>query len=80
MKIRRILATAVAAAVTTPVLLLSVTPAFADGKPAAQTQEKPSISELERAAAAAQTAYDDAVAAENAAYAALEALLSDTAP
>ena len=80
MKIRRILATAVAAAVTTPVLLLSVTPAFADGKPAAQTQEKPSISELERAAAAAQAAYDDAVAAESAAYAALEALLSDTAP
>ncbi|MFC9247204.1 LAETG motif-containing sortase-dependent surface protein [Streptomyces sp. NPDC057136] len=80
MKIRRILATAVAAAVTTPVLLLSVTPAFADDKPAAQTQEKPSIAELELAAAAAKAVYDDAVAAESAAYAALEALQSDTAP
>ncbi|MFJ2266646.1 LAETG motif-containing sortase-dependent surface protein [Streptomyces sp. NPDC087849] len=80
MKIRRILATTVAAAVTMPALLLSVTPAFADDKPAAQTQEKPSIAELEKAAAAAKAAYDDAVAAENAAHAALEALLSDTAP
>lgn len=80
MKIRRILATAVATAVTTPALLLSVTPAFADGKPAALTQEKPSIAELEKAAAAAKTAYDDAVAVEAAAYAALEALMSDTAP
>ncbi|MFJ1675463.1 LAETG motif-containing sortase-dependent surface protein [Streptomyces sp. NPDC088251] len=80
MKIRRILATAVAAAVTTPALLLSVTPAFADDKSAAQTQEKPSIAELEKAAAAAKAAYDDAVAAESAAHAALEALLSDTAP
>lgn len=65
---------------TTPVLLLSVTPAFADDKPAAQAQEKPSIAELEKAAAAAKAAYDDAVAAESAAYAALEAILSDTAP
>lgn len=65
---------------TTPALLLSVTPAFADDKPAAQTQEKPSIAELEKAAAAAKVAYDDAVAAESAAEAALEALLSDTAP
>jgi len=79
-KIRRILATAVAAAVTTPVLLLSAAPAFADAKPAAQTQEKPSIAELEKAAAAAQTAYDAAVAAEAAAEAELEAILSDTAP
>ncbi|MFF2326617.1 MULTISPECIES: LAETG motif-containing sortase-dependent surface protein [unclassified Streptomyces] len=80
MKIRRILATAVAAAVTTPALLLSVTPAFADAKPAAQTQKKPSIAELEKAAAAAKAAYDDAVAAESAAQTALEALLSDTSP
>ncbi|MDQ0795046.1 LAETG motif-containing sortase-dependent surface protein [Streptomyces sp. B1I3] len=80
MKIRRILATAVAAAVTTPALLLSVTPAFADEKPAAQTQDKPSIAELEKAAAAAQTAYDDAVAAESAAEAALEATDLDTFP
>ncbi|MFF5898363.1 peptidase [Streptomyces argenteolus] len=80
MKIRRILATAVAAAVTTPVLLLSAAPAFADAKPAAQTQEKPSIAELEKAAAAAKAAYDAAVAAETAAEAELEAVLSDTSP
>lgn len=67
-----------------PALLLSVTPAFADEKPAAQTQDKtqdkPSIAELEKAAAAAKAAYDDAVEAESAAKAALEALLSDTNP
>ncbi|WP_405661994.1 LPXTG cell wall anchor domain-containing protein [Streptomyces sp. NBC_01166] len=80
MKIRQILATAVAAAVTTPALLLSVTPAFADDKPAARTQEKPSVAELEKAAAAAQTAYDDALAAESASKAALDEALSDTAP
>ncbi|MFC5174385.1 MULTISPECIES: LPXTG cell wall anchor domain-containing protein [Streptomyces] len=80
MKIRRILATAVVAAVTTPAVLLSVTPAFADGKPAAQTQEKPSVAELKKAAAAAQAAYDDAVAAESAAYAAMEAIFSATDP
>ncbi|MER5612831.1 LAETG motif-containing sortase-dependent surface protein [Streptomyces sp. NPDC002215] len=84
MKIRPILATAVAAAVTMPALLLSVTPAFADERPAAQTQDKtqdkPSIAELEKAAAAAKAAYDDAVEAESAAKAALEATLSDTNP
>ncbi|WP_328949349.1 peptidase [Streptomyces sp. NBC_00184] len=80
MTIRRILATAVAAAVTTPVLLLSVTPAFADAKPPAQTQQKPSIAELELAAAAAKVAYDKAVAAEDAAIEALEALDVDTHP
>lgn len=79
-KIRRVLATAVAAAVTAPALLLSVTPAFADDKPAAQTQNKPSVAELEKAAAAAQTAYDDAVAAEKAATAAVEAAVADDAP
>ncbi|MFE7309864.1 peptidase, partial [Streptomyces sp. NPDC057546] len=82
MKIRPILATAVATAVTMPALLLSVTPAFADEKPAAQTQDKtqdkPSIAELEKAAAAAKAAYDDAVKAESAAEAALETILSDT--
>ncbi|MEW2175412.1 peptidase [Streptomyces sp. NPDC005406] len=80
MTIRRILATAVAAAVTTPVLLLSVTPAFADAEPTAQTQQKPSIAELELAAAAAQVAYDNAVAAEKAAREVLIALDSDTDP
>lgn len=67
-----------------PALLLSVTPAFADEKPAAQTQDKtqdkPSIAELEKAAAAAKAAYDDAVKAESAAEAALETILSDTNP
>ncbi|MEW1614813.1 MULTISPECIES: LPXTG cell wall anchor domain-containing protein [unclassified Streptomyces] len=81
MKNRRILATAVAVAVTTPAVMLSVTPAFADTKPAAQTQSsKPSVEELEKAAAEAQKAYDDALAAETTAYQALEAALSDTAP
>lgn len=60
--------------------MLSATPAFADDKPAAQTQQKPSIAELEKAAAAAKAAYDDAVAAESAARAALEAAMSDTSP
>ncbi|MFD9288634.1 LAETG motif-containing sortase-dependent surface protein [Streptomyces sp. NPDC060030] len=80
MKIRRILATAVAAAVTTPALVLSVTPAFADAKPASQTQEKPSIAELEKAAAAAKAVYDDALAAQEAAYAVVEVVMSDTNP
>ncbi|MFF1924227.1 peptidase [Streptomyces sp. NPDC058221] len=85
MKFRRVLAPVVAAAVTTPALLLSVAPAFADDKPAAQTQEKqtqekPSIAELEKAAAAAQAVYDDAVADQSAAYAALKAFDSDTHP
>jgi len=74
------LATAVAAAVTTPVLLLSAAPAFADAKPAAQTQEKPTIAELEKAAAAAKKAYEVAVAAEEVAYAAVEAVMQDTTP
>ncbi|MGW5928650.1 LPXTG cell wall anchor domain-containing protein [Streptomyces anulatus] len=67
MKIRRALATAVAAAVTAPAVLLSVTPAFADTKPAAQTQEeqsKPTIKDLEKAAAEAKKAYDKAVQAK----------------
>ncbi|MEU2071679.1 LPXTG cell wall anchor domain-containing protein [Streptomyces anulatus] len=68
MKIRRALATAVAAAVTAPAVLLSVTPAFADTKPAAQTQEKqskPTIKDLEKAAAEAQKAYEEAVKARD---------------
>lgn len=80
MKIRRILATSVAAAVTTPVLLLSAAPAFADDKPAAQTQGKPSVAELEKAAAVAKKAYDDAVAAESAARAAVDVVMADTTP
>ncbi|MET4920915.1 peptidase [Streptomyces sp. PSRA5] len=86
MKIRRILATAVAAAVTTPVVLLSVTPALADAKPSAASQArqdergKPSIEELEKAAKKAQKAYENALAAQQAARIVLEAALSDDAP
>jgi colicin import membrane protein len=87
-KIRRTLATAVAAAVTTPAVMLSVTPAYADARPAASQSDvsaaskapKASIEELEKAAAAAQKAYDDAVAAEKAAYTAMDAAFSDEAP
>ncbi|MEU8626644.1 LAETG motif-containing sortase-dependent surface protein [Streptomyces sp. NPDC048669] len=80
MKIRRILATAVAVAVTAPAVLLSVTPAFADAKPAARTQAKPTVEELEKAAAEAQKAYDKALAAKTAAYEVVKEALSDTAP
>ncbi|MEU4867428.1 LAETG motif-containing sortase-dependent surface protein [Streptomyces griseus] len=87
MKIRRALATAVAAAVTAPVVLLSVTPAFADAKPVAQTQNKsskPTIKELEAAAAAAQKAYEEAVKARDEAQAtvrkALQELSEDSHP
>ncbi len=80
MKIRRILATAVAVAVTTPAVLLSVTPAFADAAPTAQTQAKPTLEELEKAAAEAQKAYDKALAAKTAAYQLVEDAMSDTAP
>ncbi|MFE7461793.1 LPXTG cell wall anchor domain-containing protein [Streptomyces sp. NPDC057554] len=41
MKIRRILATAAAVAVTTPAVVLSATPAFADTRPAGQAQNDP---------------------------------------
>lgn len=80
MKIRRVLATAVALAVTTPAALLSVSPAYADAKPAAQTQEKPSkptIEELEEAAAEAQEAYDKAVKAEAAGRVELDKTFAD---
>ncbi|MEU6948049.1 LPXTG cell wall anchor domain-containing protein [Streptomyces sp. NPDC046316] len=77
MKIRRILATAVAAAVTTPVVFLSAAPAFADTKPSApsQTQEQPpTIEELQKKVTAAQKAYDDALVAYNDAAKALAAV------
>ncbi|MFF7846959.1 peptidase [Streptomyces sp. NPDC007910] len=45
MKIRRILATAVAAAVTTPVVFLSAAPAFADTKPSPAATQKPAQNE-----------------------------------
>ncbi|ORT57941.1 hypothetical protein [Streptomyces sp. CB03238] len=87
MKIRRILATAVVAAVTTPAALLCVTPAFAAtapepplGRSFADNAAKPSLAELEKAAAEAQKAYDAAVAAEAAALQAFIDEQSDTAP
>ncbi|OEJ39415.1 peptidase [Streptomyces agglomeratus] len=81
MSLRRFLATAAVAAVTTPVGLLSVNPAFADTKPAAQEQPgKPTLAQLEKAAAEAQSAYDDAVLAEKDGRKVLEAALSDTSP
>ncbi|WP_217143835.1 peptidase [Streptomyces sp. AC627_RSS907] len=82
MKIRRVLATAVAAAVTAPVVLLSAAPAFADDKPAAQTQKaKPTIEELEQAVQRAQKEYDAAVIAVNDAVRFLkEGLEAETSP
>lgn len=80
MEIRRALATAVAAAVTAPAVLLSVTPAFADTKPVAQSQNKsskPTIKELEAAAAAAQKAYEEAVKARDEAGAAARKALEE---
>ncbi|MEU3604943.1 hypothetical protein AB0E83_05720 [Streptomyces sp. NPDC035033] len=62
MKIRRILATAVAAAVTAPVVLLSAGPAFAETpKPASSTTvpDAPSREELEEAVARAQAKVDE---------------------
>ncbi|MEU9995969.1 LPXTG cell wall anchor domain-containing protein [Streptomyces sp. NPDC050848] len=65
------LATAVAAAVTTPVVFLSTAPAFADTKPSAPAQaqndkqdQSPIIEQLKKDVAAAQKAYDAAVVAE----------------
>ncbi|MGW2339881.1 LPXTG cell wall anchor domain-containing protein [Streptomyces sp. NPDC001661] len=47
---------------TAPVALLSVSPAFADTKPAAQTEQKPSMAELRKAVKEARQAYRAAVA------------------
>ncbi|MFD9969911.1 LPXTG cell wall anchor domain-containing protein [Streptomyces sp. NPDC059011] len=115
MTLRRTVATAVAAAVTTPAVLFGATPAFADDTPTASVTApvapedaashagilrgdalagkidagrdatgaqaaEPSVEELEKAAAQAQKAYDDAVAAEKAALAAVEAAHSDDFP
>ncbi|MDQ1009763.1 LPXTG-motif cell wall-anchored protein [Streptomyces sp. V4I23] len=81
------LATAVVTAVTTPAVLLTVTPAFADARPTAgqsaaaqAAEDKPTIEELEAAAAEAQKAYDAAVAAEKAAKEAFDFACSDEAP
>ncbi|MFE6057568.1 peptidase [Streptomyces sp. NPDC056431] len=85
MKIRRILATAVAAAVTTPVVFLSAAPAFADTKPAPASTQKPApgdedpdkdmptLDELKAAVALAQKEYDEAVVDLDKAMTALKA-------
>ncbi|MFC8490590.1 peptidase [Streptomyces sp. NPDC057235] len=71
MKIRRILATAVAAAVTTPVVLLSAAPAFAGTEPSSASPQKPAAGkdakppthkELQDAVTEAQKAHVAAVA------------------
>ncbi|MGW7414204.1 LPXTG cell wall anchor domain-containing protein [Streptomyces sp. NPDC054863] len=90
MKTRRILATAVAAAVTAPVLLLSATPAFAaDATPAGQAGQvqdqkpKPTPAELEKlkkAADEAKTAYDTAVTKHAAAQKYADDYLKDDSP
>ncbi|MFJ3504028.1 LAETG motif-containing sortase-dependent surface protein [Streptomyces sp. NPDC090135] len=83
MKIRRMLATAVAAAVTTPLVLLSAAPAFADTKPspastqkptAGEDEKPPTLVELKAAVELAQKEYDAAVAEVAKANAAIEAL------
>ncbi|MET9365194.1 LPXTG cell wall anchor domain-containing protein [Streptomyces sp. NPDC006632] len=80
MNIRRILATTVAAAVTAPAVLLSVSPASAaEAKPAAQSQ-KSTYAELTKAAADAAKAYDTALQADNAQQAVLDKLMRIDAP
>ncbi|GAA2786783.1 hypothetical protein [Streptomyces showdoensis] len=59
MKFRHILATAVAAALTAPVVALSAAPAFAD----VRQEAKPTIEQLRLAVTKAQAAYDAAVTA-----------------
>ncbi|MEU9102405.1 LPXTG cell wall anchor domain-containing protein [Streptomyces sp. NPDC048361] len=80
MNIRRILATTVAAAVTAPAVLLSVSPASAaEARPAAPSQ-KSTYAELEKAAADATKAYDTAVQADSDQQALLDKLMRDDAP
>jgi hypothetical protein len=78
--LRRTLAVAVAAAVTTPVALIAATPAFADAKPPAQTENRPTYAELKEAADDAQQAYEEAVATEQKELQDVEATGSDTYP
>ncbi|MGW9397779.1 peptidase [Streptomyces sp. NPDC055642] len=88
MKIRCVLSTTVAAAVTAPVVLLSAAPAVADERPPAQTQQtqvtqrdRPTVEELQRAVDRAQKEYDAAVlAVEEAITFFTEGLEEDTHP
>ncbi|MEV7275719.1 cell envelope integrity protein TolA [Streptomyces sp. NPDC093111] len=83
MKIRRILATAVAAAVTTPVVFLSAAPAFADTKPGTAAEarnKKPTLDELRLAVTKAQAEYDAAVVADSDAQRAMDEFVKPTNP
>ncbi|MEV0448846.1 LPXTG cell wall anchor domain-containing protein [Streptomyces sp. NPDC050600] len=83
MKIRRILATAVAAAVTTPVVLLAAAPAFADTKPGTTAEarnKKPTLDELRLAVTKAQAVYDAAVVADSDAQRAMDEFDKPTNP
>ncbi|MFG3496208.1 peptidase [Streptomyces sp. NPDC047928] len=93
MKIRRTLATAVAVALTSPVVLLAAAPAMAApallpasalaSAPASPLADKPTDAEIEKLAQAvadAKKAFEAAVLAKAAAEAAVEAAVSDTAP
>ncbi|MFI5805726.1 LPXTG cell wall anchor domain-containing protein [Streptomyces sp. NPDC051561] len=86
MKIRRMLATAVVAAVTTPAVFLSTGSAFAADPSPAQVQgqkAKPTPAELEelaKLALAAKKTFDEATAAVTAANVALEAVLKEDGP
>lgn len=77
MKLRRALATAAAVALTSPVVLLSAAPALADPKPATEVLNQPkTYAELKKAAADAEKAYEDAVAAKAAGLKKLKATLA----
>ncbi|MET8470851.1 LPXTG cell wall anchor domain-containing protein [Streptomyces sp. NPDC006422] len=65
---------------TAPVALLSVSPAYADTKPAAQTEQKPSLAELRKAVKEARQAYRAAVAAEQALEQELDATTDPSHP
>ncbi|MER0446139.1 LPXTG cell wall anchor domain-containing protein [Streptomyces sp. Edi4] len=86
MNIRRIFATTVAAAVTAPAVLLSVSPAFAaDTTPSSSTQKQthaqtPTYAALKKAAADAAKAYDVALKAHNDQQALLDKLMATDAP
>ncbi|MFE9374592.1 LPXTG cell wall anchor domain-containing protein [Streptomyces sp. NPDC006711] len=82
MNIRRIFATTVAAAVTAPAVLLSVSPAFAaDTAPSSSAQtQKSTYADLKKAAADAARAYDVALKAHNDQQALLDKLMTNEAP
>ncbi|MBA4866716.1 LPXTG cell wall anchor domain-containing protein [Streptomyces sp. PSKA54] len=67
---------AVAVAAAAPVVLFSAAPALAVGPSAAQTQNQPTYAELEKAAADAKKAYEEAVIAKEEGQKELEATLA----